>query len=78
MGDCKRGNDALSVFVFLQLEVLKTFQKLTHIILFSMHIRLLRHSRERNREHARKTRLRKKAHLESLKVKLSELQSEVS
>ena len=34
-------------------------------------------SRERNREHARKTRHRKKAHLESLKLKLAELQSKV-
>lgn len=38
----------------------------------------LQKSRERNREHARKTRLRKKAHLESLKVKLSELQNEAT
>ena len=36
------------------------------------------HSREWNREHARKTRLRKKAHLESLKSKLSELQKEAA
>ena len=34
-------------------------------------------SRERNREHARRTRLRKKAILESLKKKLSDLQDEV-
>lgn len=38
----------------------------------------LQKSRERNREHARKTRLRKKAHLESLKAKLSELQFEAA
>lgn len=38
----------------------------------------LQKSRERNREHARKTRLRKKAHLESLKSKLSELQKEAA
>lgn len=38
----------------------------------------LQKSRERNREHARKTRLRKKAHLESLKAKLSELQAEAA
>lgn len=38
----------------------------------------LQKCRERNREHARKTRLRKKAHLESLKSKLSELQKEAA
>ena len=36
-----------------------------------------RYSRERNREHARKTRQRKKAQLEILKDKLSKLQQEV-
>ena len=35
-------------------------------------------SRERNREHAKKTRLRKKAHVEHLKERVLELQIEVS
>jgi hypothetical protein len=35
-------------------------------------------SRERNREHAKKTRLRKKIMLETLKARLLELQAEVS
>ena len=35
-------------------------------------------SRERNREHAKKTRLRKKAMLETLKTRLVELQNEVN
>ena len=35
----------------------------------------LQRSRERNREHARKARHRKRAHLESLKLKLAKLQS---
>ena len=34
-------------------------------------------ARERNREHAKKTRLRKKASLEGLKARLLELQAEV-
>ena len=34
-------------------------------------------SRERNREHAKKTRLRKKALLETMKERLAEVQSEV-
>lgn len=33
--------------------------------------------KERNREHAKKTRLRKKAHLDILKARLVELQQEV-
>jgi len=35
-------------------------------------------TRERNREHAKKTRLRKKAFLEGMKLRLLELQNEVS
>lgn len=35
-------------------------------------------SRERNREHARRTRMRKKAQLATLQMRVAELQTEVS